>query len=1002
MIRYFFFLLLSLHFQQLSAQPLKFSHFKIQEGYTHNRIHQITTDVHGFLWLATDNGIQRFDGSSFTTFGIKNGIDTVYSILPTPSGKLIAGTSRGLIRFDYSGQIEQIPLTDAIVRHQEPVRILGSVPGKSYWLATSKIVAELDTNFKVLRILSFNDFHIEHGNFIREIKSLVLDQYQTAWIVWKGKLFHLKATGGALETWKSELTQPYFNSLAIQQDGSVWAHALFNSNDSLLKFSDDYKIRYTQAGRTGQDSSVLMTFLHDGRICLATDGKGLIIADPFRQTTIRFLSNSDDEHSISGDHISYVYEDANHLLWVASTEGLNKSSVLSSVFKYILYSGSADSRRFDPPDIQDAVLLNDSTALLSSYSSLGLIKADLKSGNSNVLFPNGNPNHLTHTLRLCKLQNNDWIISSLTGNYIFNELDQSLKPIRVIPGCPELLKQAIPILAMYHDQLNRVWISMVNISGIFCYNLNEKSWKFYSSAPSGLNFFPLKSFSCATEDKDHNIYFGYVNGDGLAIFDHEKQNFSNEILREKDNTIPRIHDLATDPDGKIWIGTSTGLYSYNSGEKTISQIFDLRQTKSSIIKRIVCTEQSLLWITTDNQLLRYDSRSGITNEFGLEDGLLETNFNGGAFLNQASNQVTFTTSNGIVSFDAVQSKFFHTLHPPLITGIWVNGEEQSIEGNEIQLSHQQNNIRFRYTCPDVLNANGIQFSSKLIGFNEDWVNLNLEREVYYSQLPSGKYKFQLRSSLDGINWKEISIPLSLTIKLPFYKSPVFLTLLSIIFLSLVFALYSHRQRIKLRQTILAHDLRNDISRDLHDDIGSAISSIALMSDLAAHMPADKASGYMEKIAETARGLIENMNDIIWVINPGNDKLESVSARMRRFGSTILEAKNIDFHFEGDEILENISLPMNVRRNIYLVFKELINNAAKHSACTFVKVHFRQDQKQIRLSIEDNGKGFELSKSHDGNGMKNIQSRCREIGAKLDISTLPGTGTRFEILLKAIK
>ena len=127
-----------------------------------------------------------------------------------------------------------------------------------------------------------------------------------------------------------------------------------------------------------------------------------------------------------------------------------------------------------------------------------------------------------------------------------------------------------------------------------------------------------------------------------------------------------------------------------------------------------------------------------------------------------------------------------------------------------------------------------------------------------------------------------------------------------------------------------------------------------------------------------------MNDIIWVINPGNDKLESVSARMRRFGSTILEAKNIDFHFEGDEILENISLPMNVRRNIYLVFKELINNAAKHSACTFVKVHFRQDQKQIRLSIEDNGKGFELSKSHDGNGMKNIQSRCREIGAKLDI------------------
>ncbi|HRH66167.1 MAG TPA: triple tyrosine motif-containing protein [Bacteroidia bacterium] len=1002
----FLFILLLFFFFNGISQPLRFTHFGPDEGLSSNVIHQMICDSHGFLWLATEKGIQRFDGTTFRSFQKENGCipgDTVYSIHSASSGKLVAGTSGGLVLFDYTGKFQFNELPEAVSRPGEPVRTLASLPGKSLWLCTSKILAALDDKAKVQQLFTLNDLQQNQGNFISDIRGFVLDKNNNAWIVLNGKLFILKRDTRDFVAWNREGTAvPYFTSVAMDTEASVWAHAVFDTQDSLLRFSENNLVNFSFPVRTAQDKDIQISFLHDGRICLATSSRGLIIADSKKQRTHSFIANSSDEKAVSGDKILSVYEDPNQLLWIATPEALNKSSVLSTDFKYIFYSGSADSRKFDAPDILDAVLLNDSTALLSSNSGLGLVKVDLLSGNSTVLFPPGHPNHVSHTLHICKLTDHEWIISSLSGNLIFDDIKEKLRPLSSLPSCPEILKQPVAILAMYRDRAERIWISVVNVSGVFCFHPEEKKWNYYSSSQPEPAYFPLRTFTCATEDKEGNIWFGNDNGVSLTVFDQQQQKFGIPSKSTENVQLNRILDLATDSAGKIWIGSASGLTYYDPQRNQFFSALNIKETHSNTIRRIVCTENKNLWITTNSGLIKYEQTKDKFTEFSEEDGLIETTFNSGALYNYHSKTIVCTTENGIVSFHALKEKQALSIPPPVVLNARINGEENFISNTGFRLSHLENNISIQFTCPVLHGPENIVYEFRLSGFDPDWVKAGKLKEAQYRQLPPGNYSFQLRASSDGIHWMEAKSPVPFTIAIPFYKSPVFLTLALIVLVSLAFGVYILRQRARLHQTILAHDLRNNISRDLHDDIGSAISSIALMSELAARLPSGHTSAYLEKISETARGLIENMNDIIWVINPGNDKLESVNARMRRFGSTILEAKNIVFEFEGDDELEKIQLPMNVRRNLYLVFKELVNNAAKHSQCTRLKVSFRRENSGINLCIEDNGKGFDTAAFHDGNGIKNIQSRCREIGGRLDFTSLPGQGTRFEISLTEIK
>jgi len=204
------------------------------------------------------------------------------------------------------------------------------------------------------------------------------------------------------------------------------------------------------------------------------------------------------------------------------------------------------------------------------------------------------------------------------------------------------------------------------------------------------------------------------------------------------------------------------------------------------------------------------------------------------------------------------------------------------------------------------------------------------------------------------------------------------------------SIFIRNKRIKQLQ-----EIRNSIADDLHDDIGSALSSISIMNELAKEK-SPAALSLLASIGESTVSIQENMSDIIWAIKTDNDSFENVLQRMNQFAFEMLEAKNIALDFTSDPSLGNSRLTMEQRKNVYLFFKEVINNAAKHAAANRIGVYIKQSNRIVEMTIKDNGKGFDPDKAYSGNGMGSLRKRAAELKASFTIRSCIGNGT--DILL----
>ena len=190
-------------------------------------------------------------------------------------------------------------------------------------------------------------------------------------------------------------------------------------------------------------------------------------------------------------------------------------------------------------------------------------------------------------------------------------------------------------------------------------------------------------------------------------------------------------------------------------------------------------------------------------------------------------------------------------------------------------------------------------------------------------------------------------------------------------------------------------MRNNIADDLHDDIGSTLSSIRIINELA-KIRSPEALPLLTAIGENTAAIQENMSDIIWTVNPNNDHFENIVLRMNLFAAEIVDAQKIQLSFNSDESLNEARLTMRQRKNIYLFFKEAINNAAKYSGAGTIDVNITRKDHHIELSIADDGKGFDLSSTPCGNGLNSLKKRAEELQAKYHIHSQPGIGTTIRL------
>lgn len=269
--------------------------------------------------------------------------------------------------------------------------------------------------------------------------------------------------------------------------------------------------------------------------------------------------------------------------------------------------------------------------------------------------------------------------------------------------------------------------------------------------------------------------------------------------------------------------------------------------------------------------------------------------------------------------------------------------------------------------------------------NKEVIDKTAELEAKYNN-EKKENQIELLNKDKGIQNAEIKK--QKLIKNFFIGGAAVLVLLSILF----YNYYRTKQLLKLQT------LRNNIASDLHDDVGSTLSSISIFSELAKQQTKEVIP-MLESIGDSSRKMLESMADIVWTINPENDNFEKIILRMRSFAYELLGAKKIDFEFSADDLVSKLKLPMDVRKNLYLIFKEATNNMVKYADANRAFFSISGTKNNLAMLIRDNGKGFDINKSSQGNGLKNMKKRAQEIGGQLIIESGAGIGTTIQFLFK---
>jgi len=379
-------------------------------------------------------------------------------------------------------------------------------------------------------------------------------------------------------------------------------------------------------------------------------------------------------------------------------------------------------------------------------------------------------------------------------------------------------------------------------------------------------------------------------------------------------------------------------------------------------------------------------------------------FNHGSYLKSRDGTLYFGGLNGIVAFHPEQldlgAKKESGLQLISYSKFDANRNKTDTiiihqRGQQITFNPGDRLFAFAFMSPDYQNTLLNRFRYKLEGWGDDrWQMFENGNKLLFNSLPPGNYVLRVQVSVGGADWSSQEWQSPVRVLSPWYKSVWFFILSLLAVGLLIYLFYQYR----LRQVMDIQKIRNGISADMHDEIGGTLSSITFYSQaLLMQMETAEHQQVVMKIKENAQQVQEGLSDIVWSVEAGSDQIEDVFARMFQFGSTLAESKGFDFSFETDAQIQNLKLDMQTRKNLYLIFKEAMNNAAKYSNASIVEVYTMREDVHIKLTIKDNGRGFDPEFIRKGNGLANMQQRAAQINGRLTIQSAIDQGSTITLI-----
>ena len=454
-----------------------------------------------------------------------------------------------------------------------------------------------------------------------------------------------------------------------------------------------------------------------------------------------------------------------------------------------------------------------------------------------------------------------------------------------------------------------------------------------------------------------------------------------------------INCITEDRVGNIWIGTDQGVNIYNVQNESFS-FYDVSDgLASNNVIGIIEDDNGNFWFSTQDGLSYFDRKQSSFRNFDVSDGFSSSRFNRFSFHKDSVGNIYFGGVNGLNMFNPNELLERDLDAPILLSELsYYDKDEDAIvqhlynlqELEEVRLAASNRYFRCRFAMADYAYPTENRFMYQLDGRDVEWTQIANQTELTFNNLAAGDYTLRIVGADRNLNQSSAIFELPIRVEEYFYRKSWFVA--GCLFFVLLAIYLFHR--IKLQQAINMERLRTKISSDLHDDVGGVLSGLAMQTELLEYSAKDQDKPKLKRISDMSRNAMAQMRDVIWATDARKDKFDDLLIRMKEFAAEMLFPKRIQCNFKVNNIYTDKKIPVQVRQNLYLIFKEAITNVAKHSNASKVVVSFTKEGSRFSMLIRDDGSSSQANgtptSSLNGSGLKNMQMRAKTIHADLII------------------
>ena len=991
----------------LEARRLPIKTYTTADGLARDRVQCIVQDHRGFLWFCTAEGLSRFDGYHFTNYGTEHGLprSNVTSMVETSEGVFWVGTPAGLCRFDPAAQGAaqfrpyQLP---GSVYAQEINTLFRDADG-SIWAGTYGGLFRLRKSAAAFERVDLDPaarwcsstWVASCGSL--GISTLIEDRRRRLWAGTLAGLFEREPNGRT----KHFTSGPYApkagpGTMLEDRDGMMW----FDGARWRLDESSAPVEKLTELSIPGHALfSVLQA--STGKIWFGTS-RGLAEWIPGATGTSRVFEFYDMNNGMIGREADVLAEDRDGNLWIGTDGGGVIKMAASGIVSYYAQDGlegRTDTGSLFETREGDLCFLEQ--AAIARFDGVRFVR-------TRPGWPAGIDYFGWGTNRLAlQDRTGDWWLATGKGLVRFPPVTfdrlASQRP-KAVYGVADGLPSD-NIFQIFADSRDDIWISALNGVARF----ERKTGRIHAfskeynidSAPTGF-----------AEDRAGNIWIGSYHGflaryqDGRFRFFTNAQDAPGYVSNRQGVPGGGWKVPYVDSAGRLWVGARRGLGRSDNptaAEPGFVTYTTAQGLASSDVKSLAEDRWGNLYAATGRGVDRIRATADgivVTRHYTYADGLAAGEL--ASAYRDRNGSLWFVTTLGISQLTPAPDRP-PTTPPVLVTGLQIGtavhpiGEAGQSEIRGLTVKPGNGPLRIDFVGLSFAPGETLRYQYQLAGVDRDWSVPADQRSVVYGRLAAGSYRFLVRAvTSEGVT-SPLPASVVFTMLPPFWQRWWFVAAAALATAAAVYAAHGYR----VRQLLAVDRMRTRIATDLHDDIGSSLSHISILSGLARQRlnTADPAvSQYLAEISTVSGEMVASLSDIVWAINPRHDRLSDLSARMRRFAVDVLGARGIDLQFHADGHQERLRTNSDFRREVYLIFKEAVNNSARHAGSTRASVDLRVENGRLALHVRDNGAGFEPSSTADGNGLENMRRRAASLGGELAVRSSPGHGTEVELTL----